>query len=50
MSIHIENAVLLRKLTEIATFFANIRWAIVPSLLLADGGYLGISQRFSYTF
>jgi hypothetical protein len=29
--------------------FADSRWAILPSLLLAGGGYLGISQGLSYT-
>jgi hypothetical protein len=30
--------------------FANSRWAILPSLLLADVYYLGISSRLSNTF
>jgi hypothetical protein len=29
-------------------FFASSRWAILPSLLLAEGGNLGISQPLSY--
>jgi hypothetical protein len=29
--------------------FANSQWAILPPLLLADSGYLAISQRLSYT-
>jgi hypothetical protein len=29
---------------------ANSRWEIIPPLLLAGGGYLGISQWLSYTF
>jgi hypothetical protein len=29
--------------------FAHSRWAILPPLLLADGGYLDISQLLSYT-
>ncbi len=33
---------------EIDMFFSNSRWAI-PSLLLVDRGYLGISQRLSDT-
>jgi hypothetical protein len=29
--------------------FADSHWEILPSLLLADCGYFGISQRLSYT-
>jgi hypothetical protein len=29
--------------------FANSRWAILPALLLANSGNLGISQRLSNT-
>jgi hypothetical protein len=29
--------------------FANSRWAILPPLLLANSGHLGISQRLSDT-
>jgi hypothetical protein len=45
------NVALQRKGMEIATnIFANSRREILPPLLLAGGGYLGISQRLSYTF
>jgi hypothetical protein len=30
--------------------FANSHWEILPPLLLAGGGYLGISQGLSYIF
>ncbi len=29
--------------------FANSLWAILPQFLLADVGYLGISQQLSHT-
>ncbi len=34
---------------EIFPVLSNSRWEILPCLLLADGGNLGISQRLSYT-
>jgi hypothetical protein len=43
------NAALWRKGMEICHVFANSRWAILPPLLLADSGFLGISQRLSCT-
>jgi hypothetical protein len=43
------NAVLQRKGDGNCHVYADGRWAILPSLLLADGGNLGISQWLSYT-
>ncbi len=43
------NAALQRKWIGNSHVFANSHWAILPLLLLADSGYLGVSWQFSYT-
>jgi hypothetical protein len=41
--------VLQRKGMEICHIFANSRWAILPTLQLAESECLGISQQLSNT-
>jgi hypothetical protein len=44
-----KNAARQRKGMEICHAFTNSHCTILPSLLLADSGYLGISQQLSDT-